>query len=121
MTMEFCTRLLQETGVACAPGVDFDPVDGHRFMRFSFAVSTRRWKKPSRAWCPGSRARAEPPRGRQGESLPSLTIRTYSERMRLATILPLRTPQAAPAGRIARPQAASCWARRRLMAGWAAG
>lgn len=39
-SMEFCTRLLQETGVACAPGVDFDPVDGHRFMRFSFAVST---------------------------------------------------------------------------------
>ena len=40
LIMDFCTRLLQETGVACAPGVDFDPVDGHRFMRFSFAVST---------------------------------------------------------------------------------
>lgn len=39
-SMTFCTRLLEETGVACAPGVDFDPVDGHRFMRFSFAVST---------------------------------------------------------------------------------
>jgi len=39
-SMDFCTRLLEETGVACAPGVDFDPVDGHRFMRFSFAVST---------------------------------------------------------------------------------
>ena len=39
-SMDFCTRLLQDTGVACAPGVDFDPVDGHRFMRFSFAVST---------------------------------------------------------------------------------
>jgi aspartate/methionine/tyrosine aminotransferase len=36
----FCTRLLEETGVCTAPGVDFDPVDGHRFMRFSFAVST---------------------------------------------------------------------------------
>ena len=36
----FCKRLLAETGVATAPGVDFDPVDGHRFMRLSFAVST---------------------------------------------------------------------------------
>lgn len=39
-SMAFCIRLLQETGVATAPGIDFDPVDGHRFVRFSFAVST---------------------------------------------------------------------------------
>jgi aspartate/methionine/tyrosine aminotransferase len=26
--------------VALAPGVDFDPVDGRRFVRMSFAVST---------------------------------------------------------------------------------
>jgi len=36
----FCETLLRETGVATAPGVDFDPVNGHRFIRFSFAVST---------------------------------------------------------------------------------
>jgi len=36
----FAMRLLQDTGVAIAPGVDFDPVEGHRFVRFSFAVST---------------------------------------------------------------------------------
>ena len=36
----FCRQLLLDTGVATAPGIDFDPVDGHRFMRFSFAVST---------------------------------------------------------------------------------
>ena len=36
----FCERLLCDTGVATAPGIDFDPVDGHKFMRFSFAVST---------------------------------------------------------------------------------
>jgi aspartate/methionine/tyrosine aminotransferase len=41
-SMDFCMRLLLDTGVATAPGVDFDPVDGHRFMRFSFAVSTDR-------------------------------------------------------------------------------
>jgi aspartate/methionine/tyrosine aminotransferase len=38
----FCQKLLRETGVATAPGIDFDPVDGHRFIRFSFAVSTDR-------------------------------------------------------------------------------
>lgn len=39
-SLAFCERLLRETGVATAPGVDFDPVAGRRFMRFSFAVST---------------------------------------------------------------------------------
>lgn len=39
-SLGFCEALLGDTGVATAPGVDFDPVDGHRFMRFSFAVST---------------------------------------------------------------------------------
>ena len=39
-SLRFCKRMLLETGVATAPGIDFDPVAGHRFMRFSFAVST---------------------------------------------------------------------------------
>lgn len=39
-SLAFCERLLRETYVATAPGLDFDPVNGHRFMRFSFAVST---------------------------------------------------------------------------------
>ena len=39
-SLAFCEQLLRDTGVATAPGVDFDPVHGHRFMRFSFAVST---------------------------------------------------------------------------------
>jgi aspartate/methionine/tyrosine aminotransferase len=39
-SLELCQSLLRDTGVATAPGTDFDPVDGHRFMRFSFAVST---------------------------------------------------------------------------------
>lgn len=38
-SMAFCRQLLTDTGVAIAPGIDFDPVDGHRFVRFSFAVS----------------------------------------------------------------------------------
>jgi aspartate/methionine/tyrosine aminotransferase len=39
-SLGFCERLLRDTGVATAPGVDFDPVEGHHFIRFSFAVST---------------------------------------------------------------------------------
>ncbi|MEY4159595.1 MAG: hypothetical protein RLZZ136_216 [Pseudomonadota bacterium] len=39
-SLSFCEALLRETGVATAPGVDFDPVEGRRFIRFSFAVST---------------------------------------------------------------------------------
>ena len=41
-SLSFCQKLLHETGVATAPGIDFDPVDGHRHIRFSFAVSTDR-------------------------------------------------------------------------------
>jgi aspartate/methionine/tyrosine aminotransferase len=33
----FAGRLLEEAGVAVAPGADFDPVSGHRFIRFSYA------------------------------------------------------------------------------------
>jgi aspartate/methionine/tyrosine aminotransferase len=40
-SLAFCERLLRETGVATAPGLDFDPVEGRRFIRFSFAVSTQ--------------------------------------------------------------------------------
>lgn len=39
-SLAFCTQLLSDTGVCIAPGIDFDPVNGHRFIRFSFAVST---------------------------------------------------------------------------------
>lgn len=39
-SLAFCRRILEETGVATAPGIDFDPVHGNRFVRFSFAVST---------------------------------------------------------------------------------
>jgi aspartate/methionine/tyrosine aminotransferase len=39
-SMAFTHRLLAETGVAVAPGVDFDPSDGGRFIRLSFAGAT---------------------------------------------------------------------------------
>ena len=39
-SLEFCKSMLRDCGVATAPGIDFDPVEGHRFVRMSFAVST---------------------------------------------------------------------------------
>ena len=33
----WCARVLADTGVALTPGIDFDTVDGHRFVRISFA------------------------------------------------------------------------------------
>jgi aspartate/methionine/tyrosine aminotransferase len=39
-SVAFARRMLVETGVAATPGVDFDPLRGHRFMRFSFAGAT---------------------------------------------------------------------------------
>src|SRR5438477_9110798 len=36
----FCRRLLAETGVAVTPGLDFDPISGGGWVRFSFAGST---------------------------------------------------------------------------------
>ncbi|GAA2822913.1 aspartate/methionine/tyrosine aminotransferase [Aminobacter aminovorans] len=38
-SMEFASRMLAEAHVAATPGRDFDPLAGHRFMRFSYAGS----------------------------------------------------------------------------------
>ncbi|MEG3143588.1 aminotransferase class I/II-fold pyridoxal phosphate-dependent enzyme [Sphingomonas sp. RT2P30] len=57
-SMDFCMRLLLDTGVATAPGIDFDPVEGHRFMRFSFAVSTDRVEEALRRMTPWFAAQA---------------------------------------------------------------
>ena len=34
---EFCQKMLAEAGVATTPGIDFDPVRGKQFLRFSIA------------------------------------------------------------------------------------
>ena len=52
---EFCRRLLAETGVAVTPGLDFDPIDGGGWVRFSFAGSTESVAEAARrlkAWLP---------------------------------------------------------------------
>lgn len=39
-SVRWCADVLAATGVAITPGIDFDPVDGHRFMRMSLAVAS---------------------------------------------------------------------------------
>lgn len=39
-SVDFCQRMLTETGVAATPGLDFDPHRGNHYVRFSFAGST---------------------------------------------------------------------------------
>jgi aspartate/methionine/tyrosine aminotransferase len=38
-SLSFCKDMLQTSGVAATPGIDFDRVNGHRFVRFSYAGS----------------------------------------------------------------------------------
>jgi len=40
-SQELCARWLDELAIAATPGVDFDPTNGHRFVRFSFAGLTK--------------------------------------------------------------------------------
>lgn len=40
-SVNFAKKLLDETGVATTPGVDFDPINGHRYLRLSFAGATQ--------------------------------------------------------------------------------
>lgn len=39
-SLAFCRAMLRQAGVAATPGVDFDRVDGNRFVRFSYAGTT---------------------------------------------------------------------------------
>lgn len=39
-SLDFCQRMLTETGIAAATGIDFDPNRGHHYVRFSFAIAT---------------------------------------------------------------------------------
>ena len=60
-SLAFCEQMVRETGVATAPGIDFDPVDGHRFIRISFAVSTPEVKEALARlipWFAAARAKA---------------------------------------------------------------
>ncbi|XSG83552.1 MAG: pyridoxal phosphate-dependent aminotransferase [Methyloligella sp. ZOD6] len=48
-----CQTMLDRAGVAVTPGLDFDPAEGHRFVRFSYAGSLEEMREASRrlqAW-----------------------------------------------------------------------
>jgi aspartate/methionine/tyrosine aminotransferase len=54
----FTKALLDETGVAATPGVDFDPVAGDRWVRFSYAGSAQEIDRAAEAlvqWCKARR------------------------------------------------------------------
>ncbi|MDB5441996.1 MAG: aminotransferase class [Phenylobacterium sp.] len=51
-SLAFCKDLLRATGVATAPGIDFDPVEGGHFIRLSFAVSTPEVEEAIRRMAP---------------------------------------------------------------------
>ena len=38
-SLEFAKQMLEQAHVAATPGIDFDPVHGHQFIRFSYARS----------------------------------------------------------------------------------
>jgi aspartate/methionine/tyrosine aminotransferase len=40
-SLSWCSRLLEDTGVAIVPGLDFDPVDGGKYVRMCFAGDGR--------------------------------------------------------------------------------
>ena len=44
-SFDFAKRLLEEAHVAATPGVDFDPIDGRHFLRFSYAGSAADMKE----------------------------------------------------------------------------
>ena len=39
-SLDFARRMIEEAGVAATPGIDFDPVHGKEFLRFSYAGSS---------------------------------------------------------------------------------
>ncbi len=39
-SLRFCRQVLEKAGVAITPGLDFDPVEGHKWVRLSYARST---------------------------------------------------------------------------------
>ncbi|OBK25369.1 pyridoxal phosphate-dependent aminotransferase [Mycobacterium asiaticum] len=55
-SLAFCSKLLADTGVAIAPGIDFDPGRGNSYVRLSFAGPTEDIGEALRrigSWLPG--------------------------------------------------------------------
>jgi aspartate/methionine/tyrosine aminotransferase len=44
-SFEFAKRMLEQAHVAATPGIDFDPLHGHQFIRFSYARSAEEMRE----------------------------------------------------------------------------
>jgi len=58
-SMDFAWRMIAETNIAATPGRDFDPLDGHRTMRFSYAGKVEDMHEAMRRleeWLPGQKS-----------------------------------------------------------------
>ena len=58
-SMEFARRMIAEIDIAATPGRDFDPLDGHRTMRFSYAGKVEEMREAVRRlenWLPHQKA-----------------------------------------------------------------
>jgi aspartate/methionine/tyrosine aminotransferase len=56
--LAFAKSMLEETGVAATPGVDFDAARGHRYLRFCYAGTTAQMAEAARRlqqWAPSRR------------------------------------------------------------------
>ena len=52
-SLAFTKQMLEETGVAATPGLDFDPARGGQYVRFSYAGATGEMAEAAhrlRAW-----------------------------------------------------------------------
>ena len=65
-SLAFCKELLDDTGIATAPGIDFDPVLGNGFVRLSFAISEREIDRAIALLRPWLARRGQSPRGSPG-------------------------------------------------------
>ena len=55
-SLDFAKRMLSEADVAATPGIDFDPVNGHNFLRFCYAGSAAEMQEAVKrigAWLKG--------------------------------------------------------------------
>ncbi|QTN98903.1 aminotransferase class I/II-fold pyridoxal phosphate-dependent enzyme [Brucella sp. 458] len=58
-SMEFVRRMISEINIAATPGRDFDPLDGHRTVRFSYAGKVEEMEEAVRRlddWLPQQKA-----------------------------------------------------------------
>lgn len=58
-SQHLCSVWLDELGVACTPGIDFDPTNGHRYVRLSYSESTEDITEATRRITDWIRSRAE--------------------------------------------------------------